>query len=504
MKLLLSYIPTVFACLISASLNFVGQSALAADNVAQGTPLNHHVVTSEPEFIWFDQRGPRPLTLEMLALAQELGFWQQIGLSTNEASAQVTRDLDDRYSQLFIEMLKTLRLGQGDEALSSIQQLRSAVQTEQLHELLDTMLPEHKQVQLLREQIRRYQQLEKYVWPAISARQYRLGQRSPEIAKLRWMLTQLGDLPTKPSNTYREAIYDPAIVSAIKHFQLRHGLPESGELDSSTRKALQISPSQKIAHLRQALFRWFALPNQLPERYLWVNIPAYQLQVMENDTSVLSMRVIVGKPETPTPQMVTTLNLVTLNPTWTPPRSIVYGELLPKNGQNPGYLAAHGFELRKVAQGHSLAVPLANHSSKQIAALLGEYQLVQQPGANNSLGRYRFSIPNNAAIYLHDTPVKKLFMRQDRALSHGCVRLEKADILAKYLFTRHTDQSPAVIKEALAQKLPRYYKLAEPLPVLITYLTTWVDTRGVVQFRPDIYKLNSTLAERASVTDLGL
>ncbi|MCG9737155.1 L,D-transpeptidase family protein [Shewanella insulae] len=502
MKSLLSYILTVLACLVSASLNLISQSALAADNMA--AQINQHSVASEPEFIWFDQRGPKPLTIDMLALAQELGFWQHKGLSTIKEGAQATRDLDDRYSQLFIKMLKTLRLGQGNEALSNVRQLRRAVQTQQLHELLDGMLPEHKQVQLLREQIRRYQQLEIYVWPAISSRQYRLGQRSPEIAKLRWMLSQLGDLSPKPSNAYRDAIYDPAIVSAIKHFQLRHGIPESGQLDSLTRKALQVSPSQRIAHLRQALFRWFALPIQLPQQYLWVNIPAYQLQIMDNETSVLSMRVIVGKPETPTPQMVTTLDLVTLNPTWTPPRSIVYGELLPKHGRTPGYLAAHGFELRKVSQGHSLAIPLANQSSKQIAALLSEYQLVQQPGANNSLGRYRFSIPNNEAIYLHDTPVKKLFMRQERALSHGCVRLEKADLLVNYLLTRHIEQSPAVIKEALAQKSPRYLKLAEPLPVLLTYLTTWIDARGVVQFRPDIYELNLPLAEKAPVADLGL
>ncbi|QYJ96295.1 L,D-transpeptidase family protein [Shewanella alkalitolerans] len=490
MKLLLPYALTFSASIVSSCLSLICAPVFAEAEIAQVVQSDQDVFSDVHDFIWFDQQGPKPLTLDMLALAQDLGFWQSKGLSPNTASVQISRELDDGYSQLFIEMLKTIRPEQDIDEPIGVEQLRQAAQAHHLHNLLDSMLPEHRQVQLLREQIRRYQQLEKYVWPTISSTNYRLGQRSPEIAKLRWMLTQFGDLPAKPSNTYREAIYDPGIVSAIKHFQLRHGLPESGELDSLTRKALQIPPSQKIVHLRKALLRWFALPIQLPERYLWVNIPAYQLQVMENNNSVLSMRVIVGKPETPTPQMATTLNLVTLNPTWTPPSSIIYGELLPKNGRNPGYLAAHGFELRKVTQGNSLAVPLANQSSKQIATQLSEFQLVQQPGADNALGRYRFSILNNEAIYLHDTPVKSLFRRPNRALSHGCVRLEKADILVNYLLTRHINQSPAAIKDALAQKSPRYLKLTEPLPVLMTYLTAWVDARGVVQFRPDIYKLD--------------
>lgn len=490
MKLLLPYALIFSASIVSTSLSIICSPVFAEDEIAEVVQSDHDVVSDVQDFIWFDQQGPKPLTLDMLALAQDLGFWQSKGLSPNTASVQISRELDDGYSQLFIEMLKTIRPEQDIDEPIGVEQLRQAAQAHHLHNLLDSMLPEHRQVQLLREQIRRYQQLEKYVWPTISSTNYRLGQRSPEIAKLRWMLTQLGDLPPKSPNVYRDAIYDPAIVSAIKHFQVRHGLIQSGELDNSTRQALQIAPSQRIAHLRQALLRWFALPAQLPLHYLWVNIPAFHLQVIDNGASVLDMRVIVGKPVTPTPQMVTTMNLVTLNPTWTPPRSIVYGELLPKNGLAPGYLAAHGFELRKVTQGRSIAVPLINQSSKQIATQLSEFQLVQQPGADNALGRYRFSILNNEAIYLHDTPVKSLFRRPNRALSHGCVRLEKADILVNYLLIRHINQSPAAIKDALSQKSPRYLKLAEPLPVLITYLTAWVDARGVVQFRPDIYKLD--------------
>ncbi|GIU49771.1 L,D-transpeptidase family protein [Shewanella algidipiscicola] len=490
MQRYLSYVHLFLACVVCAVFSLIHPPTQAAENMTQVAQLTRHVVPSEAEFIWLDEQGPKPLTLDMLALAQDLGFWQQTSLSSNQSSDSVSRDLDDRYSRLFINMIQTIKRGEGNEALLSVEQLRRAAQAQQLDNLLGSMLPEHKQVQLLREKIRYFQQLEIYVWPSISPMQYRLGQRSPEIAKLRWMLTQLGDLPPKTLNGYRDAIYDPTIVSAIKHFQIRHGLAQSGELDKSTLQALQISPSERIAHLRQVLFRWFELPVQLPQNYVWVNIPAYQLQVMENDSSVLSMRVIVGKPTTPTPQMMTKLTLMTVNPTWTPPTSIVYGELLPKNNRDPGYLAAHGFELRNVSSGDSTVIPLARMPAQQVSALLRDYQLVQQPGANNSLGRYRFSIPNNDAIYLHDTPIKSLFSRQERALSHGCVRLDKAEALVNYLLIRHLKQSPLTLQRAMAQNAPRNFPLIEPLPVLMTYLTAWVDNMGLVQFREDIYQLD--------------
>ncbi|WP_083698194.1 L,D-transpeptidase family protein [Shewanella sp. UCD-KL21] len=448
-------------------------------------------LNSNTALIWFNDKGPKPVVKKLFTLAKDMGLSEQKSIMLAMTDSTSLSDLDRHYSQLLINILNQPTVKGSTKNLLSLEQLQQASDRQQLPILLANMLPEHKQVILLREKIRQYQQLEAYVWPSITQMDFRLGQRNTDIAKLRWMLTQLEDIPPKESNGYRDAIYDPIISNGIKHFQSRHGLDVSGELDKQTLQALNMPPSHRIAQMRQALYRWFELPAQLPFNYIWVNIPSYQLHVMENEASIMSMRVIVGKPDTPTPPMQTQLTLLTVNPTWTPPASIVYGELLPKNSQSPGYLASHGFELRKHSAGHSSVLPIGNIPRQQVVSLLKEYQLVQQPGTNNSLGKYRFSIPNDEAIFLHDTPAKSLFSHSQRALSHGCVRLENARGLVNYLLGRHINQPAFSIDNAIQQKRPKSFSLSKPLPVLMTYLTTWIDGKGVLQFRPDIYQLNS-------------
>ncbi|WP_102476101.1 L,D-transpeptidase family protein [Shewanella sp. 10N.286.52.C2] len=447
-------------------------------------------LNSNTALIWFNEQGPKPTATKLFSLAEDMGVSNKDSTLFAMTDNNSLSDLDRHYSQFLINMLNQTTVKGSNKKLLSLEQLHLASDRQQLPQLLASMLPEHKQVILLRERIRQYQQLEAYVWPSITQIHFRLGQRNTDIAKLRWMLTQLEDIPPKEPNGYRDAIYDPIISNGIKHFQLRHGLDASGKLDKQTLQALNVPPSQRITQMRQALFRWFELPAKLPPNYIWVNIPSYQLHVMEHETSVMSMRVIVGKPATPTPPMQTQLTLLTVNPTWTPPASIVYGELLPKQSLSPGYLASHDFELRKVSSSGSAVLPIGNMPRQQVASLLTEYRLVQQSGANNALGKYRFSIPNDEAIYLHDTPAKSLFSHSQRALSHGCVRLENARGLVNYLLDRHINQTSSVIDIALNRKHPKYFPLSKPLPVLMTYLTTWIDAKGVLQLRPDIYKLN--------------
>jgi murein L,D-transpeptidase YcbB/YkuD len=448
---------------------------------------------SQRTWLWFDDSGPQDFTLTMLALSQDLGFAPHTFDAMNNESVLSQSESDERYGEIFIEMFNEISQHKGKDVRLTEEHLRKVSDAGQLAEMVDSIVPHHEQVKLLRTKIRQYQKLTVFIWPLFSNMSLSLGQRAPEVAKLRWMLTQLGDFPVKKSSGYRDAIFDVGLINAIKHFQQRHGLSVTGKLNEKTLLALNVSPSERIEQMRQTIFSWFQLPSDLPWRYVWVNLASFTLDVFEKDVSVLHMRVIVGKPLTPTPQMFTQLTQFTINPTWTPPVSIIFDELLPQNTIEPGYLASRGFELRKFVSGATSVIDVGQLSGQQVISYLSRYKLVQEPGHYNALGKFRFSIPNTEAIYLHDTPVKSLFNGLDRALSHGCVRLENAPGLLQYLMADQVKHHTSAITASLENQRPRHFSLPEPLPVYLIYHTRWIDANGLLQLRPDVYNLDKDM-----------
>jgi murein L,D-transpeptidase YcbB/YkuD len=441
-------------------------------------------------FIWLDEQGPKDFTIEMLSLAQDLGIaWSDMD-APNTPDVATMAWLDEKYTQLAVHLFTLIGQYAADNISLTAELVQQKHRAGQLAALVNSVLPRHTQVARLRAKIRQYQKMSTYVWPTMPETQLTLGQKSTEIAKLRWMLIQLNDLEDKQPDHYRNAIFDHSLSTALKHFQQRHDLEPSGELDSQTLQALNVSPIARIAQMQRTLLRWFALPASLPEAYIWINLPSFRLDVIEKESSVLSMKVIVGKPTSPTPQLVTQLTQVTVNPTWTPPTSIIYGELLSQHSSEPGYLASRGFELRKISAGLTSVIELPQLSRQRLTQLLSEYQLVQAAGDHNALGKFRFAIPNSDAIYLHDTPGMPLFSEHDRALSHGCVRLEDASELLNYLLSKNNGLNPAHLRAAIKQDLPRHFYLSDPLAVFLTYHTSWVDTFGLLQLRADIYDLD--------------
>jgi murein L,D-transpeptidase YcbB/YkuD len=498
-QLTLFSLPTVMVwrsmtLLFFCSLNF-NQVVHAQIETESGDPriVNEHMQAHRQSWLWFDESGPKDFTLTMLGLAQDLGFapgrFDAIDNMNNEDALSLPES-DEHYSEIFIDLLNEISRHKGNDINLTQEHLRKAADDGQLAGLVDSLVPHHAQVDQLRSKIRQYKKLTTFVWPTFIVMPLNLGQRTPEVSKLRWMLTQLGDHPDKKSAGYRDAIFDTGLINAIKHFQQRHGLADTGKLDEITLTELNVSPSERIEQMRRTIFKWFQLPSDLPWRYVWVNLASFTLDVFEKEASVLHMRVIVGKPLTPTPQMFTQLTKFTINPTWTPPSSIIFDELLPQNNIEPGYLASRGFELRKFVSGDTSVIDLGQLSEQQIRNYLSQYQLVQEPGHYNALGKLRFSIPNTDAIYLHDTPVKSLFNGLDRALSHGCVRLENAIGLLQYLMADQVKHHTSAIKASLVQKSPRYFSLPEPLPVYLIYHTRWIDADGLLQLRPDVYNLD--------------
>lgn len=440
------------------------------------------------ELIWFDSYG---LSLDGLSLAQlleDLG----IGLEKFLVVEQVDRtkmskiERDRAYTRACLYLLDRVSRLSLNTNVNLENKFTQAVINHRLSNFIEQVLPLYDEVSKLRGMIRKYKKLTHKPWPNIEQSEFRLGQSSDKISTLRGMLIELGDLSVKPELKQRTSIYDPDIVLGIKSFQVRHGLEVNGQLDTQTAESLSIKPETRIVQMQLNLWRWFNLPKALPERFVWINIPGYQLQLLDQGDKVLDMKVIVGKPQTPTPIITSSLTRLTINPSWTPPWSIVSKELLPLDENQPGYLNRQKFELRKY--GANTSLDLVDISSSSILYLLSEYQLVQAPGPKNALGKYRFSIPNNHSIYLHDTPSKFLFSKRIRAMSHGCIRLSDPKGLSDYLM--RSDVRAADVARAAKGTLTHYYSIISPTPVYITYHTIWVDELGKLQLRPDIYGLD--------------
>ncbi|WP_323846627.1 L,D-transpeptidase family protein [Microbulbifer magnicolonia] len=347
----------------------------------------------------------------------------------------------------------------------------------------DPYSPYGRQYALMREELARYSALaEGDHWRPLAPGQPLVpGVRDPRVAQLRSLLMLYGDYPLDDQASANRSAdeYDEQLQSAVRRFQRRHGLKEDALVDERTRARLNVSPAKMVETLAANLERWRLLPKDLGPRYILVNIPDYSLRLIDGEREQFRMRVVVGKPKHETPQLTTRMTRLVFNPVWRVPPNIALRELLPKGSAN---LSANGYRLVN----HSgRAVPF---SSRNVAAVRrGKVTLQQKGGPGNALGRVKFVIPNREAIFLHDTNSKHLFKRNQRAFSHGCIRLEKPLEFARLMLAEQNNWSEARIERTLLSSRTRGVELENPIPVYIAYWTAWVDEEGLLQFRPDIY-----------------
>ncbi|WP_137166005.1 L,D-transpeptidase family protein [Salinimonas lutimaris] len=454
------------AILLCLSLSAGSRSFAAPPNLPLQTP------------IWFD--GPR-LSLsgiELLSLMADLGMRDAGILSQAEARDIATTDTYLTRSLLAINHIVIgHQVSQYQLTLPAIVQ---AHHNNRLTELIDQQLPRFADVLALRAAISKFRQLARVTWPEIPVTfTPRLGQRHHHIGSLIFMLKSLGDY-TAP-HTSQQHSFTPAVQQALRRFQARHGLPQSGMLNELTRQRLSLPPAARLSVLQQNLYRLLSLPSLPPSRYITVNIPEFTLSYIAHRQTIASMPVVVGTPFTPTPVMLTEIDRITQHPQWVPTASIVKGELLSALDTSPGWLAQQGFHWvsrRDPTQRLPLQAGL-----KDPRAQYKTHLLVQRPGASNALGQWRFNIKNHDAIYLHDTPQKQFFSHQNRALSHGCIRLAEPGklaqlILADAALTHNNNQT-------------RHYRLAEPIPVYINYQTVVVRQNRLIWLK-DIYQVDVT------------
>lgn len=344
-----------------------------------------------------------------------------------------------------------------------------------------------REIQSLRTKIQHYRQLSRHKWPSLQPSKFSLGQKNKDVAQLRWMLVSLGDLEYKPLSAYREQVYDPSLTSGIKLFQKRHGLSPNGELTIESIELLNVVPNEIVAKLQTAVKLKLSEFQQKKNVYIEVNISEFKLKVKGDDSFYFEMPVIVGRPGKKTPLLKTYISNITVNPTWTPPHSIVYDELLLGLKNDPQFLVNQRFVLVDILDGNSIK-SLKGMSPEQVKISLKDFKLVQKAGYWNALGEYRFTIPNSELIFLHDTPNKKLFSERNRALSHGCIRLAKPELLANYLVSRENVDTKKKLETAKQGSKTVNIKLNSPIPIIITNQNIWVDKDNRLQLRSNVYK----------------
>lgn len=314
------------------------------------------------------------------------------------------------------------------------------------------------------------------------------GAVDARVVILRRRLSISGDL----IHSQDDPNYDAAVVRAVERFQSRHGLAVDGRVGRATLATLNRPAAERIAQLEINLDRLRALPDP-PPTYIRINTASAFLEVMDQDSPVMRMPVIVGDPRHPTPAFQSSIVAVVFNPPWNIPRSITVKEILPRLRRDPNYLASQDIHIvGRPADPFGRTV-----NWRAIAGPQFPFSLRQVPGPRNALGLIKFEVPNPFDIYLHDTPEKTLFNRPVRAFSHGCIRLSRPRELATFLLAQQ-DWSADAIDAAIATGTTRRAAIERPISVYVVYMTAFVDQKGRVEFRDDIYGRDAAiLADRS-------
>jgi len=350
--------------------------------------------------------------------------------------------------------------------------LEAAAATD-LSAFLEGLAPQTETYRGLMEALAQYREIARAGgWPVVPVKgpTVRPGESDPSIPIVRARLAKTGEYPDVDPEA--PTLYDDALATAVKAFQARHGVTPDAALGAATRAALAVPVEERIGQLRANLerARWFS--GEPGSRYVAVNVPSYDLVLVEDGSTVLKMPVVVGRKDRPTPVLGTYITELIFNPTWTVPPTLLRQDFLPKMQRNPGYLAKRGLQ---VVSSRSLT-------------------LRQPPGPKNPLGRVKFLMPNPFSVYLHDTTSKGLMREPRRAMSSGCVRLGDALGLANRLLADDPRWTPAVRKQFLTGWTTRYVALREPVPIYLRYQTAWQDGDNGVQFREDVYGRDAELA----------
>jgi murein L,D-transpeptidase YcbB/YkuD len=329
-------------------------------------------------------------------------------------------------------------------------------------------------------------------WPSIPAgAPLRRGQRGPRVQALRSRLIISADLDSAAGAA---GVFDEALEAAVRRYQVRYGREPDGVLRETELADLNVSATYRLGQIELNMERWRWAPRSFDDRHLIVNIPEYALHIFERGKSVLDMRVVVGKALTATPIFSDLMTQVVINPTWSVPVSIAQNEFAPAVRQDRDYLAKNHIRIFDGEADDAKEVPASSVNWSDTSEVR-RLHFRQDAGEANALGRIKFLLPNRFDVYLHDTPAGQLFSLEERSFSHGCVRVEDPIGLARYVLRGLPEAAPGEIEKRIESGTTTTLDLPDPLPVHILYFTAFVEEKGAVGFREDVYGIDQNLIE---------
>ncbi len=451
-----------------------------------------------------------PEAYHLASLRRLYNDTQSSGLLRKEIQLGLLVDLELLATDAFLACAGHLLSGRvAPEALGPEQQvvrkdadllsaLQAAIDSDSVQPVLKSFLPDQDRYRLLRRALQRYRQIERQGgWPQLAdGSVLQPGRRDSRVPVLRSRLAAEGYL--KPEQLSEGDRFDPKLKRAVAAFQRQHGLRADSVVGSLTREALNVPADVRVRQIELNMERWRWLPQYLGKRYLLVNIADFSLEVIDDDRTVMAMRVVVGKDYRRTRVLSAELNKLGLIPHWYVPHTIFSEDLLPAIQKNTQYLQQRGYRVFSSLGENAEEVAIGQIDWQTVDPENFPYILRKDPGPFNPMGRAKFLFPNKYEVYLHDSPNRSIFNRPKRTFSSGCIRIEKPLELTAYILKDSPGWSRKRIDAEIDSGRSTLVHAFAPLPIYIQYWTVWVDSGGAVQFREDIYGRDAMLAEALS------
>ncbi len=331
--------------------------------------------------------------------------------------------------------------------------------------------------------------------PIPKGRTIRPGDDDERMSVVKARLRATGDLA--PSNSYFETLtLDGTIERALRRYQLRNGLRETGRVDRATLFTMNISAAERLDQLRLNRRRIVELMKpRVEDRYVLVNVPAFQLEAVEHFEVKQRHRVIVGREGRETPELKGTIKALNFFPYWRVPTSVATLDLIPRLLREPQYLAEEGI---RIYDGSYDGPEIPQSQIDWASVDASRIRFKQDPGDRNALGLVRLDMSNEHGVYMHDTPMKNLFKQAGRAFSAGCVRVQGVFDLAEWIAQYEPGwEQPGRVRAVLDAGQPLDLQLTRPVPVIFAYITAWAEPGGEVAFRHDLYNRDGSASVAA-------
>lgn len=326
-------------------------------------------------------------------------------------------------------------------------------------------------------------------WQQLPARSLKKGAKGSSVQALRQRLVAENYLPFDTLGSENSSLYDDELAEAVRAFQINHGVLPSGLVAEKTLAQLNVPAETRLAMLRENVARVEAYVQDLSSFAILVNIPAAQLETVEQGRVYSRHNIVVGKLERPSPTLASKVSDINFNPYWKIPASIVEKDIVPKYLDDPGYLEANHIRVFEGVNGPEIDPLLIDWDTTPS----DRYFFRQDPGEHNSLGLVKINFPNGHMVYMHDTPHRELFGRNVRFESSGCVRIDQVATVVKWILDRSGSPVDDTQYEMLIASAEPYDQQVESGPdIRWMYLTAWATEDGRVNFRNDVYGLDGT------------